>query len=332
MASRLRWGLLSTSRINRVLLPALRDLERHEVRAVASRQPERARAYARDWAIPHADVSYEALLAREDIDVVYVALPNALHAEWTINALEAGKHVLCEKPLALSVTEVDAIMAASRRTGRRVAEAFMFRHHPQTHAIRRMVAGGDLGEIRTIRAQFGFTLDRPHDIRWVRGLGGGVLWDLGVYPLAFARAVLEQEPVAAFASTVLDEHGVDVDVAAIVEFAGSRLTFDCSFRTPYRVGLEIVGSEGVLRVPVPYRPGPSECLELTKRNNTDPVSIPVAGTIACQGQLEDMARQVLDGEPPALPLEDSRANVRATQALHMSAAEGRRVQNAEVRA
>ncbi|MGE3841744.1 MAG: Gfo/Idh/MocA family protein [Vicinamibacterales bacterium] len=332
MATRLRWGLLSTSRINRVLLPVLRQLERHDVLAVASRDPERARTYARDWSIPHAEASYEALLARDDIDVVYVALPNALHAEWTIKALAAGKHVLCEKPLALSVTEVDAIMAASCRTGLRVAEAFMFRHHSQTHAIRRIVANGDLGEIRTIRAQFGFTLDRPADIRWVSRLGGGVLWDLGVYPLAFARAVLGQEPVTVSASTVIDEHGVDIDAAALVDFAGSRLTFDCSFRSPYRVGVEIVGAEGILSVPVPYRPGPSERVLLSKRNVAEPVSIPIEGAVACRGQLDDMASQVLDGEPPALPLDDSRANVRAMQAAQISARERRQVRIGEVRA
>lgn len=329
MTPRLRWGFLGTARINRLLLPVIRGLSHHEVVAVASRQLDRAQDYARTWDIPHAEGSYESLLARDDVDVVYVPLPNALHAEWTVRALDAGKHVLCEKPLALTVSEVDAIMAAAQRADRRAAEAFMFRHHAQTAIIRNMLARGDLGDIRLIRCRFAFTLDRPADIRWNRSLGGGVLWDLAVYPVSFARAVLQREPVLVRAAVGPAGSEVDSDASGIVEFGdGTRLVFDCSFHSPYRLGVDIVGSTGELRVPVPFKPGIAAQIYLTRGGPRREIEI--AGNQPYEGQIHDMARQAFDGEQPVLPLEDSRANVRVLQALHRSAAEHRWVKVAEV--
>ncbi len=156
----LNWGLLSTARINRSLIPPLRASKRNHLLAVASRSQESADAYAKEWKIPRAHGSYEALLADPEIDVIYNPLPNHLHAEWTIKAIEAGKHVLCEKPLALSVDDVDAIAAAAQKHGRVVAEAFMYRHHPQTLKVQELVQSGSLGTLKLLRGSFSFVLDR----------------------------------------------------------------------------------------------------------------------------------------------------------------------------
>src|SRR5215203_4907826 len=145
---RLRWGLLGTARINRLIIPAIRASARSELRAVASRDPAKAQAYAAEWTLPHAHGSYEALLADPGIDVVYIGLPNSLHVEWTVRAVEAGKYVLCEKPIALDVEGVDRIASTVTRTGCAAAEGFMYRHHPLTHAVQEIVAGGRLGPIR----------------------------------------------------------------------------------------------------------------------------------------------------------------------------------------
>src|SRR4051812_40602438 len=153
---RLRWGLLSTARINRLIIPAIRASARSDVTTVASRDQAKASAYAREWQIPRALGSYDALLDDPDIDVIYIGLPNSLHAEWTVRALEAGKHVLCEKPLALSVAEVDEIARAARRAQRVAAEAFMYRHHPLTHAVQQAIRDGAIGELRFIRGAFTF--------------------------------------------------------------------------------------------------------------------------------------------------------------------------------
>ena len=159
MTRRVRWGVLGTARIAAKLLPPLQSLPRHQVVAVASRDEARARAFAQRWGIPHAVSPYESLIARDDIDVVYIPLPNAQHAEWTIRAARAGKHVLCEKPLATSVADVEAVMEAAHASGVRVSEAFMYRHHPQTARVMDLVTRGDLGDVRLVRGCFSFTLD-----------------------------------------------------------------------------------------------------------------------------------------------------------------------------
>jgi predicted dehydrogenase len=161
----LRWGLLSTARINRSLIPPLRASGRNTLVAVASRDAARGRAHAQEWDIKGVFDSYEAMLASPDVDVIYNPLPNSLHAEWTIKALRAGKHVLCEKPLTTRVEDVDAIAAAARETGKVVAEAFMYRHHPQTLKVKELIDGGAIGEVRLVRGSFTFTLTDPTNVR-----------------------------------------------------------------------------------------------------------------------------------------------------------------------
>jgi xylose dehydrogenase (NAD/NADP) len=186
----LRWGLLSTARINRALIPPLQASKRSQLCAVASRSQAKADEFASQCGIPRTHNSYEALLADPEIDVIYIPLPNSLHAEWTIRAVEAGKHVLCEKPLAVSTAEVDAIIAAAQAHGKIVAEAFMYRHHPQTLKIKALVDSGAIGELRMVRGAFTFNINRPDDVRLDPQLGGGSIWDVGCYPLSFTRYVV----------------------------------------------------------------------------------------------------------------------------------------------
>jgi xylose dehydrogenase (NAD/NADP) len=234
MAS-LRWGLLSTARINYRVIPAIREGARSELTAVASRTLDRAQAYADEWKIPRALGSYEALLGDPDVDVIYISLPNSLHAEWTVRALEAGKHVLCEKPLALSVDDVDRIQAAATRASRVAAEAFMYRHHPLTHAVEAIVRSGRLGAIHLFKGAFTFPLTREGDVRLDPALGGGSLWDVGCYPVSYSCLLANAAPVEVFGWQRTTAAGVDLEFAGMMRFAdGSVAQFDSGFMGPLR--------------------------------------------------------------------------------------------------
>jgi predicted dehydrogenase len=183
----LNWGFLSTAKINQRVMPAFRESKRNRLFAVASRNQETADTYARQWKIPKAFGSYEAMLAAPEIDVIYNPLPNHLHAEWNIKAMQAGKHVLCEKPFALTVEEVDLVEKAAKDTGKIIAEAFMYRHHPQTLKVKQMVDEGILGKIKLIRGSFTYQFTRHENYRADPAMGGGALWDIGCYPLSYRR-------------------------------------------------------------------------------------------------------------------------------------------------
>ena len=320
--TKLRWGILGAARINKALVPPLQASERNELLAIASRRLEKAEAEARQWGIPRSFGSYEALLADPGIDVVYVPLPNALHAEWTIRSARAGKHVLCEKPLALSLEEADRIAAAAREAKVVVTEAFMYRHHPQTTKVRELVAGGAVGTPRLVRGAFTFNLTREQDVRFDPH-GGGSLWDVGCYPVSFTRFVLGEEPAEAFGWQVTGPTGIDETFSGQLRFpSGCLASFDCGFRAPFRTSIEVVGSEGVLSVPHPFKPGPSEEVVLS-RGGGPAESIEIAGQELYGGEVEDLADAVLLGRPPRVSLADSRANTAALLALLRSAREGR---------
>jgi D-xylose 1-dehydrogenase (NADP+, D-xylono-1,5-lactone-forming) len=318
----LAWGLLGTARINRALIPPLRSSVRNRLLAIASRAPETAAAYAREWGIERAHGSYEALLADPEIDVVYIPLPNGAHAEWAIRAARAGKHVLCEKPLAVTVEEVDAIGAAARDASVTVAEAFMYRHHPQTARVGELVASGVLGRVRLVRGSFSFTLTRPKDPRLEPGLGGGALWDVGCYPLSFARFVLGREPLEAMGAMHEGPTGVDLTFAAQLRFPDDVLVqFDCSFEAPFRTVMEVVGETASIMVTQPFKPGPGAQVLLIKGDTTEAIEVP--GADLYSGEVEDLADAVLLGKPPRVSLADSRGNVAAIVALLQSASEKR---------
>lgn len=319
--SPLRWGLLSTARINRALIKPIRSSERNTLVAVASRSEENAQNYASKWNIPRAFGSYQAMLDDPEIDVIYNSLPNHLHAEWTIKALQAGKHVLCEKPIAISLAEVDAMQTATGETGNVLAEAFMYRHHPQTMMVKELVESGKLGSIRMIKGAFTFNLTNSGDVRLEPEMGGGSLWDIGCYPISFARYILGSEPMEAFGWQMTGETGVDEVFAGQLRFPDDVLfQFDCGFRSQFRARIVVVGSEATLTVPSPFKPGLNEELKLFKDDLVQTIGIP--GQELYIGEVEDMTDCILLGKTPRVTLQDSRNNVAAILALLQSAREG----------
>ncbi len=316
--SRFRWGLLSTSRINRLIIPAIRASARSEVAAVASRTLERAQAYAAEWQIPRAVGSYEAMLDDPEIDVVYIALPNSLHVDWTVRAVEAGKHVLCEKPLALSVEDVDRIQAAAGRASRVAAEAFMYRHHPLTHAAETVVKSGRLGTVRAFKGAFTFPLTRDGDVRLDPALGGGSLWDVGCYPVSYACFLAGAAPVEVFGWQQSSAGGVDLEFAGMMRFAdGSVAQFDSGFLGPLRAEMEVVGRVATLRIKRPFRTDDMSRLLLTTGDDTE--ALPFDSQPSFAGEITDMESAALDGRPPRIPLSESRRTVRTISSLYESA-------------
>jgi predicted dehydrogenase len=324
MTKILNWGLLSTARINRALIPVIKASTRNRLAAVASRNQESAAAYAKEWGIGRAHGSYEALLDDPEVQVIYNPLPNSMHAEWTIRALRAGKHVLCEKPLAISVEEADAINAAARETGKIAAEALMYRHHPQTRKVKELVDSGGLGTVQVIKGAFTFSLQRKGDVRLIPELGGGGIWDVGSYPISYARLIAGVEPEEVFGWQVLSESGVDVIFTGQMRFpSGIVAQFDCGFRSPERKYIEIIGSEGSLYVPQPFSPRTDEKLEIRRGEKVETVLI--RGEELYRGEVEDMADTALNGEAPRVSLTDSRGTVAAVTALIEAARTGQPV-------
>lgn len=320
----LRWGLLGTGRINRALIAPLRISPRNRLTAVASRNADKARAYAAEWDIPRWFGSYEALLADPDIDVIYNSLPNSLHAEWTIKAARAGKHVLCEKPLALSVAEVDAVAAAARQARVVVAEAFMYRHHPQTLKVLSLIAEGAIGRLRLVRGGFTFNLTRPGDVRLDPALGGGSIWDVGCYPISFARAAVGAAPVEAFGWQVTGPTGVDLTFAGLLRFPGEVLAqVDSGFQSALRMLMEFVGDAGRITLTNAFKPDADSHLYLRRGDEMETICFPAQELYL--GEVEDMADAILLGKPPRVSLADSRENVATILALLRSAREGRAI-------
>jgi predicted dehydrogenase len=316
--NKIRWGLLSTARINRAVIPPIRGSMRSELKAVASRDSVKAKDYAKEWHIPHACGTYEELLAREDIDAIYNPLPNHLHAEWSIRAAEAGKHVLCEKPLAMSLDEVDKMRAAAKQHNVIITEAFMYKHHPQTLKVLELLEQETIGELLLIKGAFTFNLDRPDDVRWVPEWGGGSIWDVGCYPISFSRLVARAEPMEVFGWQVTGTTGIDVVFSGQMRFASGLLAqFDCGFRAPYRTAIEIVGTKGSIELGSPFKPAGGEWIKIKRGDSVDKLRSPEYELY--RGEIEDMERAVLDGQPPRISLENSRGNVAAILALLESA-------------
>jgi len=322
---KLRWGLLSTARINRAVIPPIRSSSRGDLTAVCSRTQERVQAYAQEWKIPRTFDSYETMLADPDIDVIYNPLPNSLHTEWTIKAAQAGKHVLCEKPLALTVEEVDQMIAAAFQTGKVISEAFMYRHHPQTLKVKQLIEEGEIGELRMIKGAFSFFLDRPGDVRVDPDLGGGSIWDVGCYPISYTRFMVGAEPEAVFGSQVTGLTGTDDTFAGQMRFPGDILAqFDCSFRVQHRTYMEIAGSKGTITVKRPFTPKHVESIELKQGDKVHKIVVRSGNLYA--GEIEDMHDAILEGKPPRVSLQDSRGTVQAITALLRSARENRPVE------
>ena len=332
-------GLLSTARINERLIPCIRSSERSELLAVASRDSDKAERYAAEWDISRAYDSYEGLLEDPDLDVIYNSLPNSLHAEWSIKCAEAGKHILCEKPLAITPEQVDRMVDAASRNNVILQEASMMRYHRQTSDVRELVARGAIGNVRLIRSVFTFYLTQEIDIRLDPDLGGGVLWDLGSYQVSFSQMMLREEPVEVMGWQVSGDRGVDRSFAGQLRYgSGALAQFYCSNESAPAWDAELIGSSGLMRLDLPYQNHPgldrhvhifrgSEADEsVTFGDSTDQMveeTLTYEDSNAYQDEVHAMVASILDGADPLLPLSDSRANVATVVALLKSAREGR---------
>jgi D-xylose 1-dehydrogenase (NADP+, D-xylono-1,5-lactone-forming) len=316
LARPLRLGLLSTARINRRILPPARDSELVEVVAVASRDGGRGTAYAEQNGIARAHEGYEALLADPEVDAVYIPLPNSLHIEWTKRALEAGKHVLCEKPLTDEPDDAEALFDLAERRGLVLAEGFMYRHNPQTRRVEELVREGAIGRLQLVRTSFSFPVEGAENIRLDPALDGGSLLDLGTYCVSGAR-LLAGEPESVLGRQAIGPTGVDdLFTGSLVFPEGVHSVFDCGLRMPNRATLEAVGTERSLFVDDPWlcrRPG----IEL--RRGDDVERIPVEPADSYRLELDDFARAVAGEGEPLLGREDAVAQARVLSALRRSA-------------
>jgi predicted dehydrogenase len=326
---KLRWGILGVAAINERLRPAFAKAGNAELRAIASRSLGRAQEAARTGGIPMAYGSYDELLADPAIDAVYLPLPNSLHAEWTRRAAQRGKHVLCEKPLAPTAVEAQALVELCRAEGVCLMDGFMWPHHPRTARIRALLDSGMLGEVRQVRGASTFKLKlEPANIRLQPGLGGGCLLDTGCYPVFGIRWAFGAEPVRAFA-TVRQAHGVDVEASGMLWLADGRVAaFDCGFTLPRRHWLEIVCSEGVIRVPEMWIPSRRATFTV-ERPEQPPDEVVVEGADQVQHMIEDFGRAVLQGTPVFPPPEEAVRTLRVLDALVQSAREGKPVEVAK---
>ena len=326
MAEKIRWGVLGTARhAGNTRVPAFHAAKSGDVVAVASRDAARARQFANEHSIPASYGTYEALLADPTIDAVYIPLPNHLHKEWAIRAAGAGKHCLCEKPLGLNAAEAEQMIRTFKSAGLTLAEAFQWRHHPQAQRVRQMLREGAIGELHVINAGFSFKLDWSGDIRAKPETGGGALYDIGCYPVALARYMTGQEPLAVTAQAHWAESGVDDRLATTLEFPGGVLaTIYCAFTLPLRRFYEVIGSEGTLAVNYAYNPLGDRRGEVLHYHADWTLydTIRLDAVNSYELMVEDFNRALLDQRPPLFPADDALGNMRAIDAIYQAARQG----------
>ncbi len=326
----LRLGILSTAAINRLLIPPAKASPLVELVGVASRSEPRARDYAREWELEKAWGSYEAMLADDAVEAVYISLPNREHVPWTLRALEAGKHVLCEKPLTRHPAEIESIWSLAESRELVATEAFMWRHNPQTKQFAELVAGGAVGKLQFVRSAFSFAMVDPEkNVRMRKDLEGGSLMDIGTYCVSAIR-LLAGEPEAVYGEQVRGGQDVDVRFTGVLRCAdGVRGSFYSSFETPSRKDLEAVGSEGVLVLHDPWHAWRGG-IELLRSDEDEPESIEVEEADSYLLELEDFALAVRGEREPLLGRDDAFGQARALAALYLSAEEGRPVELGEL--
>jgi predicted dehydrogenase len=320
VARPVKWGILSTAHINRNVIPAAHDASpKVELLAVASRDQARANDYAKKWEIERAYGSYGALLKDPDIEAVYVSLPNSMHVEWSIKALEAGKHVLCEKPFSRHVREVEAAFDVAERTGRLLSEAFMYRHNPQTKRARQLVDEGAIGELRLIRSAFSYSLYDEDNIRLRAGLEGGALMDVGCYCVSASR-LFGGEPEKAYGEAWLGPSGTDWVFGGTLRFACNVVAlFDCGTAMPERDELEVIGSEGSLFLDDPWHcrvPG----IELRREGRVERIELDPSDSYRLE--LENVSDAIRGDGELLLGRHDALAQAQVLEALHDSATNG----------
>ncbi len=316
--SKLRFGILSTAKIGTVkVIPAMQAGQFTEVTAIASRDLQRAQAAASELGIPRAYGSYEALLADAEVDAIYNPLPNHLHVPWSIKALAAGKHVLCEKPIALTTAQArELVSAAEAHPTLKVMEAFMVHHHPQWRRAQEIVAAGGIGTLRTIQTFFSYFNDDPKDIRNQADIGGGGLMDIGCYAISTARLIFAAEPSRVCGLVEYDPQlKTDRLASGILEFPTGTASFTCSTQlTPYQ-RINIFGTTGRIEIKIPFNAPPDKPCKMwhERKGNLEQIELPTCDQYTLQGDL--FARAVLDDTPVPTPLSDAVANMQVIESL-----------------
>lgn len=317
--SSLRWGILSTAQIGKSVMKGIGLSHACCMQAVASRDKTRAREWAKEHGIPRAFDSYEELLTSGEVDAIYNPLPNSMHGEWTLKALEAGLPVLCEKPFTLNAAEAKKVVETARKKHLPVAEAFMYRYHPVYDRVRALIEQGAIGDIVTIRSIFSFPLDDPDNIRLKPELGGGALMDVGCYCVSFSRMMAQCEPN--YASAFVRYDAVDKTVIACLEFPNNLLAyFECSFETHDRSRAVVKGTGGTLILPSPWFPGEDRA-EIILRHGTEEKREYVTGANTYQLEIEDFVDACRTHRPVRWPAEDAIANMAVIDAIYRSAKE-----------
>jgi D-xylose 1-dehydrogenase (NADP+, D-xylono-1,5-lactone-forming) len=322
VAHALKWGIISTADINRKVIPGAHASPKVDLVAVASRDQARADAYAQKWEIGRAHGSYEALLADDEVEAVYISLPNTMHCDWSVKALEAGKHVLCEKPLSRHTAEVEAAFDAAERNGRLLSEAFMYRHNPQTKRAKQLVEEGAIGELRLIRSAFSYALYDEDNIRLRTDVEGGALMDVGCYTVSGSR-LFGGEPEHVHGEAWFGPSGTDWVFGGSLRFPGDVVAqFDCGTALPERDELEAIGSEGSLFLDDPWH-----CtVPVIERRHGDRVErIELEPADSYRLELENVSDAVRGEGELLLGREDALGQARALEALHESATNGMRV-------
>jgi predicted dehydrogenase len=320
---RLRWGVLSTASIGRVkVIPAIQKSAHCEVVAIASRDAAVATTVADALGIGTAHGSYEALLADPDVEAVYIPLPNHLHATWAIAAAQAGKHVLCEKPLALSAADTERMIEVADRAGVRLMEAFMYRLHPSWVAVRELLAAGRIGRLTAVQCWFSYFNDDPANIRNILEVGGGALYDIGCYCVNLSRMLFDAEPERVEGMIVRDPvSGTDVTTGGMLRFADGLATFTCSTRAEDDQRVDIYGTAGRISIEIPFNIPPDRPTRIFVTAGGDPPIAPLTETITFNVtdpytvEADAFAVAVLEGRPVPVPPTDAVANMRVIEAL-----------------
>jgi len=319
----MRLGLLSTANINRAILAGAAKTDRVDVVAVGSRDAARAEAYASEHAVATAHGSYEALLADPGVDAVYISLPNGMHHEWTLRALAAGKHVLCEKPYTRHPHEAEEAFDAAEAAGLVLAEAFMYRHHPQTATVARLVADGAIGRLCAVKTTFTFPLHDLSNVRALPELDGGALMDVGCYCVSGIR-LLAGEPEHVRGEQVTGTTGIDMAFHGTLRCADDVVgQFEATFRSPQRQSLEAVGEDGVLVVEAPWRVDWGGGVTLTRDGSTEVVAVEDADSYTLE--LENLADAIEGRAPSLLGRDDAVGQARTIDAIYRSASSGTRI-------
>jgi predicted dehydrogenase len=322
---KVRWGVVSTASIGLTeVLPAMKKGQYTQLVGIASRSLEKAQHVAEQLGIPKAYGSYEELLGDPEIEAVYIPLPNHLHVSWSIKAMEAGKHVLCEKPLGLDAKDARRLLQVSRLyPNLKVMEAFMYRHHPQWHLVMKLIHEGEIGELRSIHTFFNYYLIDPANVRNQADIGGGGLLDVGCYAVSMSRLVFEAEPTRAFAAMDIDpQFKTDRLTAGILEFERGIATFTCSTQLADYQRVNILGTLGQVDLELPFNPPIDRPARVRLQNakGVQELELEVCDQYTIQGDL--LSGAILEDTPVPTPLEDAIANMAAIDALFISARSG----------